>query len=144
MNKFIKIAIFLFASNSLFATPSWFGAIKPQNGYEIVGFGEGVSLDEAKTNARADIAKQISVKISSEIKINKQISNEKYTKNSSSNLSENVSASLSEIKELQSEKENNLWFVALVYDNLSTTTKLAIRCRIFIYQIQFFIKIWHR
>lgn len=125
MNKFIKIAIFLFASNSLFATPSWFGAIKPQNGYEIIGFGEGGSLDEAKTNARTDIAKQIKVKISSEIKIAKQISNEKYTKNSIVNLSENVSASLSEVKELKAEKENGVWFVALGYDNLSATTKLA-------------------
>lgn len=125
MNTFIKIAIVLFGSNALFAMPVWFGAIKGQNSYEIIGFGEGVSLDEAKTNARADIAKQIKVKISSEIKIDKQSSNEKYTTNSSSSLSENVSVLLSEIKELKSEKENNIWFVALGYDNLSATTKLA-------------------
>jgi len=124
MKFFFKIVILLFVSSSLFATPSWFGSIKPNNSYEIIGYGEALNLNEAKQNARDEIAKQIKVNIKSEIQTTKQSKQNEYTKNTTSTSKQDTSVALSSVEILQNEKDGDTWYVALSYDNRPITTKL--------------------
>jgi hypothetical protein len=124
--KKIKItSIFCFVfTTSLFATPSWFGIIKPNNSYEIIGYGEALNLNEAKQNARDEIAKQIKVNIKSEIQTTKESKQNEYTKNTTSTSKQDTSVALSSVEILKNEKDGDTWYVALSYDNRPTTTKL--------------------
>lgn len=123
-NTLTKILTISFLASSLFATPSWFGSIKPNNSYEIIGYGEALNLNEAKQNARDEIAKQIKVNIKSEIQTTKESKQNEYTKNTTSTSKQDTSVALSNIQELKNEKDGNTWYVALSYDNRPTTTKL--------------------
>jgi len=123
MKKLISIFCFAFTT-SLFATPSWFGTIKPNNSYEIIGYGEATNLNEAKQNARDEIAKQIKVNIKSEIQTTKESKQNEYIKNTTSTSKQDTSVELSSIEILQNEKDGDTWYVALSYDNRPITTKL--------------------
>ena len=123
MKKLIPTFCFAFTT-SLFATPSWFGTIKPNNSYEIIGYGEALNLNEAKQNARDEIAKQIKVNIKSEIQTTKESKQNEYTKNTTSTSKQDTSVALSSVEILKNEKDGDTWYVALSYDNRPTTTKL--------------------
>ena len=111
-------------NNSL---PFWYFKL-PLNQYEIIGYGSGSSLEEAKTNARNDIAKSILVHIKS-VSIfyhtvtekNKDFNQTKVVK---SNIQEYTNIVLSEAKMIKSQKKDNKFYVALSYINLPLKDKV--------------------
>lgn len=109
------------------SAPNWYFKI-PLNQYEIIGYGSGLSIEEAKANARNDISKSILVHIKSEsnfkhtvIEKNKDFN---QTKIMTSNIHEYTNIVLAESKMIKYQKTDNKFYVALSYVNLPLDEKI--------------------
>ncbi len=107
----------------IFATPIWFHHTTTKS-YEIVGYGVDNDLQIARDIAKAEISKQISVKISSNTNLNKSIQNNNYKKTFQNHISTSSSSILNGIKILKEEKEDNQWYVVAIYDNRTLISKI--------------------
>jgi len=98
-------------------SPTWYQNRNiPKNSFEIIGYGFGNNENEAKQNARKDIAEQISIKVKSEnFKTEKRIGQKSQT--SFVNIStQKTYLTLSNLEIIRI--SNNRKFVALKYLNL--------------------------
>lgn len=112
----------------LFSTPpQWYisQSIEYKN-YEIIGYGEGNTLEEAKQIAKSDIAKSIQTKISSNIEIIKYISNNSYSKNVSKKLKEETNVMLSNLETVKTNYYDNKYYIAIKYIHLPFAKKVRI------------------
>lgn len=107
--------------------PAWFGSLKSNADYEIIGYGEGLTLDEAKTNAKSDIAKAIRSNINSSFTVQTSVSNSAVNHNAQSNISETSNLTITDAQLKKSEQTNGRFYVALRYENLPLIVKLAKR-----------------
>lgn len=105
--------------------PIWFGSLQSSADYEIIGYGEGLTLDEAKTNAKSDIAKSIRSHINSSFSTQTSVSNSTVDHNAQSTISESSNLTISDVELKKSEQNNGRFYVALRYENLPLSTKLA-------------------
>jgi hypothetical protein len=119
-----KIILFAFFCSSLFAMPKWFLVLEPQSNNELIGYGVASSLELAKQNAMADIVKSISVNIHTQLDMTQSNIDGKHDKSISQTLKTQANATLSGVKTLQAENFDNLWYVALSYDNSPVQHKL--------------------
>ena len=96
--------------------------------FEIIGYGDGSSFEEARVNARSEIAKQIRVMVKSNFLIN-----EKYASNNTkegydlhifNEISEQTNIELDDIYQLKSEMINGHVYVAMKYINLPIHKKI--------------------
>ena len=112
--------------------PSWYFKI-PLHQYEIIGYGSGLSMEEAKTNARSDISKSLIVTIKSELNMNhtvKEHGNDfDETKEFHSNISEYTNVVLSDAKLQKHERRNDTFYVALSYINLPLSEKIFFKLK---------------
>lgn len=113
--------------NPAVSLPLWYLNI-PLNQYEIIGYGSGLSMEEAKTNARNDIAKSILVHIKSESSFDNTVIEENQdfnqTKIMKSNIHEYTNIILSEAKIIKQQKIENKFYVAFSYINLPLDEKV--------------------
>lgn len=108
-------------------TPAWFASFKQGGENEIIGYGEGVTLDEAKANAKSDIAKTIRTHINSSFKEQTSVNNTTVHHKAQSNITETSNLTLTDTQLINSEQNNGRFYVALRYDNLPLHIKLANR-----------------
>ena len=115
----MKLLILLFLIVNSYATPTWYLNVKAKNSYEIIGFGEGTTLKEAKLFAKDDIAKQIQTSVASTAQRDVSLHNEELHKSFSSRTIEKTNVELQDVKLIESAKVNDTFYVALSYENLS-------------------------
>lgn len=109
---------------ALFASiPNWYltQTIPKTNSYDIVGYGEGNSKDEAVLNALENISRQISVEINSTLKIEKSTIGG-YKKGIDKSSSQKTSSSIADYKVVKS-IYNDKYFVAVLYENIPFTDR---------------------
>lgn len=104
--------------------PAWYLNL-PKNKNIIIGYGEGKSLQEAKANARNEIAKSINVTVSSNLTMNMTLKNKIFEENESSLIEEQASAKLKSLIVLKEEINEGKYFVALEYNNHSLIEKIS-------------------
>jgi len=126
MMRFALILIALMTQLSADA-PAWFGLLQSGAEYEIIGYGEGLTLNEAKTNAKSDIAKTIRSHIDSSFSAQTSVSNLTVNHNAQSTISETSNLTIADAQLKKSEQNNGRFYVALRYENLPLSTKLAKR-----------------
>lgn len=107
--------------------PSWFGTLQNNSKTEIIGYGEGLTLDEAKTNAKSDIAKTIRSHIYSSFTTQTSVNNATVKHDAQASVTETSNLSISDTQIVQSEESNGYFYVALKYDNLPVSIKLVKR-----------------
>lgn len=107
----------IFIPLMLFGAPNWFFNIKPTCKNEIIGYGVGETLSQAKKAALDDITNSISVSIESSFKNTQQETNGKFNSKTSLKILTKSSAVLSGLKFIKLEKMKDQWFVAALYDN---------------------------
>lgn len=134
MKKLLLILTFIFVgcfNPETLQLPKWFEIQNISHGsYEIIGYGKAKTLSEAKFKARVDIAKQILVKIESKSNLNlyheninsKETYSQKYYQNSSEVVKE---IALDGIEIIKKELFNEKYYVAMKYDNLPLSKKVA-------------------
>jgi len=105
--------------------PAWFGNLPIGMAYEIIGYGEGISLDEAKMNAKSDIAKTIKTHIDSISTTQTSVNNTTLNHNASQSVRETSNLTITDVKLKNSELKDGLFYVALLYDNRPLFIKLA-------------------
>ena len=95
--------------------PKWHRNIPVKKG-TIIGYGEGISKDEAKAEARVEIRESIEVSIGSTFSKSSKEEGSIYSNNSNSNIQ--IKASEKSLKGsivIKDEKKDGLWFVAVKY-----------------------------
>ncbi len=82
-SKIIYVIFLILCNTHLLATPpNWYvNQSLLSESYEIIGYGEGSTLREAKEISKSDISKMIQTTISSSILISKNINIKIYYKN---------------------------------------------------------------
>ncbi len=125
IKQFILFSLFII---QLFASPpNWYinHQVSHQS-YEIIGYGEGSTLDEAKQIAKNDIAKMIQTNISSKISINKSSKDGTYNKNITSNINEETTVLLTDLKVMNTKYSDSKYYVAIKYINLPFAKKVKV------------------
>ncbi len=107
--------------------PSWFGILPNDVSYEIIGYGDGATFDEAKSNAKSDIAKTIRSHINSSFTTQTTVGDSTLHHNAQSIVNETSNLIITDTKLKKSEQSNGRFYVALGYENLSLAVKLAKR-----------------
>jgi Domain of unknown function (DUF4384)/LPP20 lipoprotein len=119
-----KVLFVLAVSFSLFAQPSWYGAIAPKP-YELIGYGEGVNAKEAKASALEDIASRLKVKIDSNFESNVTIKNQELSSVKQAYLKVGSNMSLYGVAKLAEEETDGKWWAAYSYDDRPFARKFA-------------------
>lgn len=102
-----------------FATPSWFGTNSLDRPlFSMIGYGSSEDLEKAQAQAREDISSQLSSTITSSLDIKLSDTNGKIDKSVSTNTKSTSSAVLDTTKVLRSEKVGDIFYVALLYQNI--------------------------
>ncbi|MEA3315904.1 MAG: hypothetical protein U9Q30_08630 [Campylobacterota bacterium] len=124
-NKLLYILIFQL---TLFATPpNWYiNNDIPYLDYELIGYGEGATQQEAKRVARNDISTTLSVKTKSNLDIKKISSNNYYSKDIQQNINEKSSIDLRDLVVLKSGFFDGKYYVALKYINLPFSKRVRL------------------
>lgn len=107
--------------------PAWFGTLSSSADFEIIGYGEGITLDEAKSNAKSDIAKSIRSHIDSTFSTHTSVNNSAVNHTAQSSIRETSNLTITDAQLKKSEQNNGRFYVALRYENLPLSTKLAKR-----------------
>ena len=121
-----KIFFFLILSISIDASsPRWF---ETQNlshtPTQLVGYGQAKTIEEAKQNAKKEIAEMLQLDIDSTLSIRKSNSKNIYDKNITQAIVTKSSVRLNGLDILKQEKVNNIWFVAILHENLPLFKKI--------------------
>jgi len=97
--------------------PKWYEHIS-YNKNQIIGYGSAKTPKQATQLAINDISQKLGCFIDSTIDIDRNIqSNNKLSENIKSNIHITTKTELNGLKVLKSEIINNMWFVAIKYDN---------------------------
>lgn len=119
---FISLMVQLWAG-----VPSWFGTLHNNSKTDIIGYGEGLTLNEAKSNAKSDVAKTIRSYIYSSFTTQTSVNNATVKHDVQASVTETSNLSISDTQIVRSEESNGYFYVALKYDNLPVSIKLAKR-----------------
>jgi hypothetical protein len=121
---YILILTDLICANSKFILPDWFKYENlPQEENVIVGYGFSDVLEVAINKAKADVVQKLSSSVQSVYSSHK-IQDKKFQNKTISKTDIYSKAILYDIKVIQKEYNSPYWFVAVSYENSSTTTKL--------------------
>jgi hypothetical protein len=105
------------------SAPAWYLNLSEQQ-HEIIGYGSGDSLEEAKTVARNDIAKSLVVHIKSEFKVDEEATEETLSRNIESHINEYTDIVLTDARVIHLKQIGNVFYVALLYENLPLGQKI--------------------
>ena len=118
------VITFLLTTQKVIAEqPEWF-LQAPEQAYNIMGYGQATSLEDARDLAFKDISQTLKVKVSSSTDVNKQLHNEQYDSQVIQKLKTSSSAVLIGAKVEQSIQSEGTWYVAVAYDSSSLGTKM--------------------
>ena len=106
--------------------PDWFLNL-PHKDYELVGYGEGRTLDEALAKAKKGIAQSIRTRIRSESVFEERLANKDYSRNARTLLQERTDVVLSDLETVRKEHRDGLWYIAVKYENLPFPKKFSKR-----------------
>ncbi|MEA1983926.1 MAG: hypothetical protein U9N39_10310 [Campylobacterota bacterium] len=114
-------------------TPSWLHKLTASKKYEVIGYGQGSSLPEAKASAKEEIAQTLISRVESAF-VSKTQSAKVGSSESVATLKVTSKLNLNNIKTLKQEQIGNVFYVALVYENLDLayrvkTTLESIECK---------------
>lgn len=124
MFVFKSAIVFLLGMQVAFAeAPAWFH-LPSERSYEIMGYGQADTLDEARGMALKEISQTLKVNVSSSTDINNKLKNDEYNQEITQNLKTSTSAVLIGSKVDRSVKVDEVWYVAVVYDTSSYGAKL--------------------
>ena len=120
------LTIFLVTSTILIASPpQWYSTQNlPHTQSQIIGYGQAKELNIAKQNAKSEIAEMIQTNIDSITIIDIDSSTDKYDKDVNRTIKTSSSVRLNGLRVLKQERVDDVWFVAIVYDNLPLTQKI--------------------
>lgn len=107
--------------------PKWYELKKIQSfvKYEIIGYGEGKTIKEAKSNAKEEIAQTLISKIESSFTSQTTTNNDDdFNKQTKSNLKITSNINLHDLKTIKQEKKDNIFYVVLKYKNLDLGYKI--------------------
>ena len=113
--KYILIITFIINICYAKSTPNWWYEIEPKTD-QIIGYGKGATLKEAKGKAMREIAEEVSSQIVSNLKITKVSSKEKQMRNVSSYLEVSANEKLNDLKPIKALEINGTWYIAMLYD----------------------------
>ena len=120
---FLLILFIGCTSNNL--SPKWFNTKSIQyRKNEIIGYAKAKELNIAKQSAKRNIAEMLQVDVTSILNIEINSSNEKYSKKSNSKINTTTTLRLNNLKIIKQERVNNIWYVAISYDNLPLFQKI--------------------
>lgn len=110
-------------------TPKWYSSrtIDTKAKYEIIGYGEGKSSQEAKANAKVDIAETLNSQVTSSIAITTSVDNDDAQTQRRSNLKVTSNLNLQNVKVIKQEEQEGRFFVALQYNNLDLAYRMKTR-----------------
>ena len=96
--------------------PEWFNNL-PASQAEVIGYGEGLSTDEAKKEAFNEIAMSLNTTVSATIKSEQSVVGDTKSTNFSSSTQQDVAkVSIKGSKVRKTEKKDGIWFVAVSYN----------------------------
>ena len=96
--------------------PKWFSA--PSTGNKIIGYGEGKTLEEAKSKARNELAYMIKVKVNTKLTSTNEINNFRSFREfkDQTKQSSNINLSANEYKVYKQEQIDGIWYVGFEYN----------------------------
>lgn len=121
----MKYFFLLLVSVPLFAVPSWYYKLKPQNSAVYIGYGVSDSGMKAKQDALSDIASQIFVVVDDSVRSRVKDNNGHINTYSESASSQKSFATICDYKLLKSEYDNGAYYVALSYENTPSLDKFV-------------------
>jgi len=128
----MKLIIFILASmfiigcgnpkptQKLTKAPTWYThhQLHSKVKYEVFGYGQGSTLEEAKANAKEDIALTLISKVDSSFTSTTITNNDSYTRKEKASLKVTSKLSLHNLKTIKQEQQGSVFYVALKYKNL--------------------------
>lgn len=115
MSKFIiffTLVVFSYAQS----VPSWFMKLTPSEN-QIIGYGDGTTLEKAKEYALKEIANSISTKIESYLITHKKYDSKSgMSKQQESYFKQSTNVKIEDIQVIQSLFLNDKWYIAISYD----------------------------
>ncbi len=120
---------YLSVENKIQETPSWY-LKNSSNSTTIYGYASSATLNNAKSNAREDIAKSIRVKIQSSLSIStlsnnsSELNEEEFSQQTKHSISEYTNTILTGIRLDKYTQIDKTWFVRMSYINLSTIQQI--------------------
>jgi len=106
--------------------PRWFsGKNLKHTKTEIIGYAKAEELTIAKQIAMRNIAEMLQVDVTSIFDMETKSSKDSYNRRSSSKINTSSRVRLNDLRVIKVEKLNNMWFVAVAYNNLSLLQKIV-------------------
>jgi len=107
-------------------SPNWYKnqELKTSQKYEIIGYGEGISFENAKAKAKESIAQSLQSKVNSSFESAIKDSNGVVDEKSESKLKITTQLNLQNLKTIKKERVVDKFFVALKYENLDLSHKI--------------------
>lgn len=108
------------------AYPQWYKHRELQSTvkYEVIGYGQGDTIKEAKTNAKEDISQTLISKIDSSFTSQTITHNDNFNERTKSNLKITSKVSLHNLKTIKQEQLNGVFYIALKYKNLDLAYRI--------------------
>lgn len=117
------IILFIFLIGNVYAgQPSWF-LLPPINSYEIIGYGQASTLNQAKEMALKDLSEIIKVKVSSSTSVSKELQNGQFNVDVFQNIETSSSSLLIGSVLKHSYESDGVWYAAVSYDTSSIPMK---------------------
>ncbi|MEA3522109.1 MAG: LPP20 family lipoprotein [Campylobacterota bacterium] len=104
--------------------PAWYTNISSDIQYEIIGYGEGKTLKEAKSNAKEDIAQIVLTTIESSFTDTIVEKNDGIEIESKSFVDVQTKLNLYNIRRVKTEQKEGIFYVALKYINLDLSHRV--------------------
>ena len=135
--NFCRKALIILCANLIFGfwaysaawcnAPEWYRQqTVPAQAYEMIGYGQGKSLLEAKSNAQQDIAGQIYTEVQSEFVSQKFVTSpDNFQAQQRARLIASSRAVLTDLETVKAEKSGKRYFVALQYNVLPLEKRAA-------------------
>ena len=124
---FLIVLLFVACANTKpQAYPQWYKHRELQSAvkYEIIGYGQGKTFKEAQGNAKEDIAYVLISKVDSSFTSTTSTDNDTFSKKSQSRLKITSKLNLHNVKTMKQEQINNIFYVALKYENLDLAYRI--------------------
>jgi hypothetical protein len=120
-NSLLKnfIVVLIFVSSPLLAkAPIWYLS-SPDKNYHVKGYGQGATLNEAKSLALLDVARTLAVNIQNTMHISEKLNDGKVSSYLSDKTYLSTSAVISGAAIADMLEENGIWYVSVVFDKRS-------------------------
>lgn len=95
--------------------------------YEIIGYGDGDTREEASAKARDEIARSIQIQVNRETLYETKLNNDVLSQKKEVVSKQKSDVVLTELETIKQEQKDKKWYVAMKYENLPIEKKFARR-----------------